>query len=293
MSFGVGFRSGNWTVRHYAAEETYTDGTVQPEHRHEQEVIWAEAAIKLGVRITPRWSAGASIAYRLLKTRRRYLEVGSDTDFIPLYPDLHHRNETRKAFLDAPVLIGFKVMETKPFAVDIKAGVTIPTGQMEKANPYEEGLMKIQHNHFVFGNGTFDPLFQLTVRGSLGAWGYRLWGNTRQVVYEKKLASATFEGSDIYDAGLLIMPPLGLGQFTLGLGGKFFAQRPFKWDGIVYDESVFSRKTEVWGMAVLSSKNPSFAFDLGFDVALYRDVVAGSDVVYWPSVSINLDRSFF
>ncbi len=289
---GVGFRSGNWTVRHHAAEETFADGTVEPEHRHEQELIWAETAIKLGVRISARWSASASIAYRLLKTRRRYLEAGSDAEYYPMNPDVHHRNETLKAPLDAPVLIGFKMIDTKRFAVDIKAGVTIPTGRQEKANPYADGLMKIPHNHIVFGNGTFDPLVQLNVRGSLSAWDYQLWGNTRQVVYEKKLANATFKGSDIYNAGVLIAPPLGLGPFTLGVGAKLFVQRPFAWDGIVKDEDVFSRKTEGWATAVLSSKSPTFAFELVFDVAVYRDAVAHSQVVYWPSISINLEPSF-
>lgn len=139
-----------------------------PQYKHNVSLDFTrfEAVTEYG--LADNWDVKLRVPYDI---KQRKASIGliaaatpGEIDAMQRNLELHHgSDETLKGFSD------FHLLLTKYFpdsfaigdAASISFGSSLPIGKTE-ANPYPLGKAGLPHEHFQFGNGTFDPLIELS-----------------------------------------------------------------------------------------------------------------------------------
>jgi hypothetical protein len=137
-----------------------------PDHIHDQSLTL--------LRMEPRFSAGLGKGFLLslavpldIKLAQIRYTLMDDTDYVPTYGGLHHRNEDLVGIGDIRLQLGaYRMIVGTPVIIGARIGVVLPTGKTED-NPFTAASQSQQHQHLQFGGGTVDPTagLELIIRG--------------------------------------------------------------------------------------------------------------------------------
>ncbi len=97
---------------------------------------------------------------------------------LPAFDSIHHRTETITGLGDVGLRLRIGLPDAGPWAVDLRAGLTAPTGGTEP-DPFALGERGERHQHVFFGSGTWDPQLGVDATRPLGEWGAGAWLRAR------------------------------------------------------------------------------------------------------------------
>lgn len=108
---------------------------------------------------------------RLVRGRIRFEELAREP-YTPVFPDYHHRNETRRGFSDAQATLHL-AGQNAVWSYAGRVGMSVPIGSTED-NPFALGRLGLPHQHVQFGTGTWDPVLGLAAGRSIGGTAFEL-----------------------------------------------------------------------------------------------------------------------
>lgn len=139
-------------------------------HWHETHSTFADATLDLSLGLHKRIAAELSVPLRSVYQSTQFLDAGGVV--LPDFASIHHQNGLTLGLGDLALMGRVRLLRADanlPLRVDLRAGLTVPTGGIEP-NPDELARQGLSHRHVFFGSGTLDP--QLGVDGTydFGAW---------------------------------------------------------------------------------------------------------------------------
>lgn len=188
------------------------------------------------------------------------------------YQSIHHRNEILVGPGDPELRVGFqpfRVSRTQRWLLELGTGLTFPLGRTEP-DPYAAGSQGKEHQHIMFGSGTFDPMAYLFV-------GYL--HPTLQVYANLNLRAALypnvhqFQEGIRFQGGLALETSFGLRTWSFLFQATVLVRRPGFWSGapdkdpgsgrvdLLLTAGVFWRPTMQWQVAFQISKPINLALD--------------------------------
>lgn len=178
----------------------------------------------------------------------RYVQVTArfqdeQGNILPSYASIHHRDEILVGLGDPDLQVSFRPMTVtgrQPWLLEFGGGLSFPAGRTE-ADPYVAGREGREHQHVMFGTGTFDPVGFLI-------FGYihpkvQLYSNAtiRAALYPNSFKfqeGIRFQGSIAAESGF------GLKTWSFMFQTSVVVKRPGYWSG-VQDQEVASGRTDL------------------------------------------------
>jgi len=198
-------------------------------HHHSLDMIFADLILTPTYFVTDAWYVTASTPLRVANTDVDFLD--EDRNILPTQSSIHHRNEALVGLGDISLLTGYRVWtgtsDQWTFSVDVGGGSTLPTGSTEP-DPFALGREGIEHQHIMFGSGTFDPICQLNAIASNGEHTISLWSTSRLPLQSNEYGMKT--GSQM-SAGLGWIHGFGLEDWRFKVQPEVFHEEPTTWDG--------------------------------------------------------------
>ena len=143
-----------------------------PLHRHEMSVDVSRLEAELEFSFRDDWDLWIRVPYEI-KNRKSsigLIDAASDGEVQAMLRnnEIHHGTETLEGVSDIKLLVArrWRDLFRKGSVLDLAIGTSLPTGRTEEDTiaAGEEGR---EHEHFQFGIGTFNPLFELYYQESL------------------------------------------------------------------------------------------------------------------------------
>lgn len=188
------------------------------------------------------------------------------------YKSVHHRNEILVGPGDPELRMGFQPIQmssTQRWLLEFGGGLSFPLGRTEP-DPYALGSQGKEHQHIMFGSGTFDPMAYLFV----GYLHHRL-----QVYANFMLRGALypnvhqFQEGIRFQGGLSLETSFGLRTWSFLLQTSVMVRRPGYWSGspdkdpgsgrvdLLVTAGVFWRPNMFWQLSFQISKPINLALD--------------------------------
>ena len=114
------------------------------------------------------WQVGITLPFQMRQVRISY-HLEDDSDYLPPYAGIHHRNEDLWGIGD-PQLFTRSILWFHSWGVMPEIRTTIPLGRIEE-NPYLLAQDSQAHQHIQMGTGTFVPNISLTIFLDELHWG--------------------------------------------------------------------------------------------------------------------------
>jgi hypothetical protein len=242
---------------------------VQPLYRHHQTLYSGELRAVLEYGLTSKWGIETQFPFRSVLATIEYTDPRNQP-YVPLDPDIHHRDETLVGFGDPWLLMRYAWF-WNGVAISTRAGLTLPLGKTEP-NPYELGESGLKHQHIQFGSGTVEPLLLLDISKFWGAWmvtGY-FQGQAGLVENTHGFQSATKVSGGV-QAGHKVWRSL-----SGSLGAEVFHEEPETWDGMVQQDGNLGR-TELLASLTLIQSFKSIKVGFSLRVPFYQHIVPGDE----------------
>ncbi|MEE2822242.1 MAG: hypothetical protein VYA53_04595 [Acidobacteriota bacterium] len=141
-------------------------------HRHEVSLDSLRLELELGIQFHRSWSLKFRLPYDIKhqQSQVKFIEEITEEQRIATLKNqyIHHRTENYSGLSDLMVLANFQKVGLFREGDFLSAsfGSTLPTGRTEE-DPNRLGERGLRHLHIQFGNGTFDPLFEVSYRTSV------------------------------------------------------------------------------------------------------------------------------
>jgi hypothetical protein len=241
----------------------------QPLYLHHQKIYPAELRAVGEVGITRTLGLELQVPFRVVSTTIQYLTPDGQP-YVPLDPDVHHRNETLTGISD-PLLFGRWGRRLGEFLLVLRAGVSIPLGHTEP-NPFVLGDMGIPHEHIQFGTGTFDPVAGFQLERILRSFQLAAYGQGQASLYQNNhgfRAPARFFGG-LQGAHLLF------GSLTGGLGTDLLFEGAERWDGVVQQDGNLGRTEILVAVSLLQALGDTIV-GVHARFPLWRHINTGND----------------
>jgi hypothetical protein len=261
---------------------------VQPTYLHHQKIYPAELRAVGEVGITRAFGFELQLPFRVVATTIQYTTPDGQP-YVPLDPDVHHRNETLTGIGD-PWMLGRWGARSGAFVLVLRAGVSLPLGRTEP-NPFILGDMGIRHEHIQFGTGTFDPVGGFQLARTIATVPLAAYGQGQVSLYQNKYG---FRGPSRFFGGLMGGRHL-FGTVTGGLGVDVLYEGAERWDGRIQQDGNLGR-TEILAALSLMQTFGETSVTLNARFPMYRHIVQGDDPQGSLSsplmLSVMVSRSF-
>jgi hypothetical protein len=244
---------------------------VQPLYLHDQDIYPTELRAMFELGLSESWGVEAQLPFRVVATRIRFTTPEGDP-YVPLDPDVHHRNETLAGIADLWLLGRYGTMVGGAL-VTLRAGLTLPIGRTEE-NPFALGDMGIRHQHIQFGTGTFDPIAAADISKGFGKLQLAAYVQGQISLYQNRHG---FRAPARGYAGLQLGTRL-VGKLNAAIGPDVLYEGPERWDGVIRQDGNLGR-TEVLIGTALSQNFGENMITLLVRVPVYRHIVQGSEVL--------------
>ena len=261
----------------------------QPLYLHDQDIYPTELRAVFELGLSPSWGIEAQLPFRVLATRIRFA-TPAGAPYVPLDPDVHHRNETLAGIAD-PWLLGRYGTFLSGALVTLRAGLSLPIGRTEQ-DPFALGDIGIRHQHIQFGTGTFDPVAAFDMSKGFGKLQLSAYVQGQISVYQNRHG---FRAPARAYAGVQLGTRL-VGKLSGAIGPDVLYEGPERWGGAIRQDANLGRTEVLIGTAI------SHNFDTGLitlvvRVPVYRHIVQGSEVLGRLSspvmASLIFSRSFY
>ena len=242
---------------------------VQPLYLHHQKIYPFELRAVGEVGITRTLGIEVQVPFRVVSTTIQYLTPDGQP-YVPLDPNVHHRDETLTGISD-PLLLGRWGVRLGELLVVVRAGVSIPLGRTEP-NPFVLGDMGIPHEHIQFGTGTFDPVAGFQLERTIRTFQLAVYGQGQASLYQDRYgfrAPARFFGG-VQGAHRLF------GALTGGLGTDLLFEGAERWDGVIQQDGNLGR-TEILAATSLLQAFGDTTVGIYARFPLWRHIVTGND----------------
>jgi hypothetical protein len=268
---------------------TCTEVPVQPRYLHDQSLYPGELRAIAELGLSSHWGVEAQLPYRVTRTTIRY-ETLQGQPWVPLDPDVHHRNETLYGFGDPWLLGRFGASTEGGFVVTVRAGTTLPLGHTVE-DPFRLGDLGLRHEHIQFGNGTFDPLLALDVSRAFGVIQAAIYGQAQLTLYQNDKG---FRAGNRYFLGA--SGGTRVVEHVVGsLGLDVLHEAPERWHGVERQDGNLGRTELLAGLTVLRPFGATLAA-LVVRVPVYRHITAGTEdpgsLTSPLSLSLVVSRTF-
>jgi len=261
---------------------------VQPLYLHDQDIYPTELRAVFELGLSASWGVEAQLPIRVVATRIQFA-TPSGAPYVPLDPDVHHRNETLAGIAD-PWLLGRYGTMLGGALVTLRAGLTLPLGRTEE-NPFALGDMGIRHQHIQFGTGTFDPVAAADISKGFGKLQLAAYTQGQVSLYENRYG---FRAPVRGYAGVQLGTRL-VGKLNAAIGPDVLYEGPERWDGVIRQDGSLGRTEVLIGTAVSQNFGENM-ITLLVRVPVYRHIVQGSEVLGRLSspviASLIVSRSF-
>jgi hypothetical protein len=242
---------------------------VQPRYLHDQNVYPGELRAIAEYGISHLFGVELQLPVRVTGTTIQFKTLDGQP-YVPLDPDVHHRNETLAGIGD-PWLLGRFGDDFSGFVLTARAGTTLPVGRTEE-DPFRLGDLGLRHQHIQFGTGTFNPLYALDLSRTFGRLQASAYTQGEVVLYQ---SSKGFRAPNRFFAGFQLGTLLPW-QLTASLGPDVLHESPERWQGVVRQDGNLGR-TEVLAGLNLTRPFGETTVVLVVRVPVYRHIVPGSE----------------
>jgi len=261
---------------------------VQPLYLHDQDIYPTELRAVFELGLSESWGLEAQLPVRVVATRIQFA-TPSGAPYVPLDPDVHHRNETLAGIAD-PWLLGRYGTMVGGALVTLRAGLTLPIGRTEE-NPFALGDMGIRHQHIQFGTGTFDPVAAADMSKGFGKLQLAAYAQGQISLYQNRYGfRAPVRGYTGVQLGTRLV-----GKLNAAIGPDLLYEGPERWDGVIRQDGNLGRTEVLIGTAVSQNFGENM-ITLLVRVPVYRHIVQGSEVLGRLSspviASLIVSRSF-
>jgi hypothetical protein len=246
-----------------------TEVPVQPRFLHDQNIYPGELRAVLELGLTWSWGLEAQVPFRITRTSISYA-TPDGAPFMPLDPEVHHRDETLMGFGD-PWLLGRYATVIGGVLLTARAGSSLPLGHTEE-DPFALGARGERHQHIQFGNGTFDPVAMVDASRNWGRLQMSAYGQAQVTLYEN---GNGFQAGDRYFAGLQGGTPL-LWKVVGAMGVDVLHEEPERWGGKVQQDGNLGR-TELLAGLSLTRPFGNTLLSLVVRTSVYRHIVEGDE----------------
>jgi thiol-disulfide isomerase/thioredoxin len=231
----------------------------EPPQQHHTTLWIAELRLLAEYGIAPHFALQALVPFRLVDTRTQFTDLAGNPITLD-YENIHHHDATLVGFGDVQLWAhhGWRLGE---LLISEKVGVSIPTGGVE-LNPYRLGDEGLPHQHILFGTGTFDPLFGLTLAQDFGSWQLSAWAQAQIPVYANRYG---YQAGTRILAGLLGSSGLGTVATSFRLALTVVQEFAERWDGVVPTTDGNQGRTDLF-------LGPGVTIPLGADWGLSIDL---------------------
>ncbi len=247
------------TANHPVGPEDFEPGLAiedQPGF-HELYLYLYDMRLTTALAVRDNLEVGLVVPVGLIESDAAFLR--NDRTLMSGFDSIHHRDETLVGIGDVRLVTRYRVTApTSEFIFDVRAGVSLPTGNTEP-NPFELGRAGQPHQHIFFGTGTFNPLGGLSAILPAGP-----------VVLDADVSAtgALYSNEHGYRAPTLINGRVGVsmsaGQWSGDLSLGYLREFPADWGG---QDAENSGRTDVvpslgvrwqpiadWGLAVVGKR---------------------------------------
>lgn len=245
-NFSLQWRAGQMFVAHAVAKDQFEpDGKggvkeIQA-YRHEVTLTTMDLNLNTQLGIFSWLDVRLLMPLRFVNAKADFF--GKDGKKLENFASIHHRNETLVGVGDPLVQAGFRPLllsKSQPWLLEFGLGVSIPFGSIEE-DPNKAGREGREHQHIMFGTGTFDPVAFLT-GGYIGEYA--------SVLLNVFCRTSLYENVFGLREGLRFRVSLG-GESTFGLQHwsfllrvTFSHQDPGLWSGTL-DPDAASGRTDM------------------------------------------------
>lgn len=250
------------------------------------------------------WSMDMALISRLglldwldvrLRFKLRFVDVRAaftDKDGKPLpdYSSIHHRNETLFGPGDPDVQVGFRPLRPtrkQPWLLEFGGGLSFPLGRIEP-DPYTAGREGKEHQHIMFGSGTFDPIGFLTA-GYL-APSFQLYANVllRGAILPNRYG---FQQGMTLRASLSAESAFGLRQWSFQARAAFLLARAGLWSGKLDPDAASGRVSLLLTASVFWEPRPNWQLGLQASAPINL-FVEGGDLLTPFVIGLSLQVQF-
>ncbi len=191
--------------------------------------------------ILPWLNVRFQLPVRYVQVTARYQDQQGNP--LPNYTSIHHRDEILVGLGDPDLQVGFRPLSPtigRPWLLEFGGGISLPVGRTEP-DPYVAGEEGREHQHVMFGTGTFDPVGYL-ILGYIRP-KFQLYSNAtiRAALYPNSFA---FQEGIRFQASLAAESGFGLKTLSFLLQTTVIVKRPGYWSG-VEDQEVASGRTDL------------------------------------------------
>ncbi len=246
-----------------------TEVPVQPAYLHDQRIYPGELRAVGEVGITDVLGIEVHVPTRIVHTTIKYATPGG-APYVPVDPEVHHRNETLAGIGD-PWVLGRWNRTVGGVLITARAGVSLPLGHTEP-NPFALGDQGLRHQHIQFGSGTFDPVAGFdVVRPSLKV----------QITGYGQAQTSLYDNRHGYRAGTRLLAGLQAGRrlwktLTGGAGIDVAHEGAERWDGRIQQDGNLGR-TELLAALSLVQSFGDTSVGMIARVPLWRRIVVGDE----------------
>jgi hypothetical protein len=242
---------------------------VQPRFLHDQDIYPGELRAVLELGLTSSWGLEAQVPFRITRTNIAYA-TPDGAPYVPLDPEVHHRNETLLGFGD-PWLLGRFGTVLEGVLLTARAGLALPLGHTEE-DPFVLGAQGQRHQHIQFGNGTFDPVVMLDASRSFGRVQLSAYGQAQVTLYQN---GNGFRAGNRYSAGFLGGSPL-FWMVGGGVGVDVLHEGAERWGGKIQQDGNLGRTELLAGFSLTRSFRDTL-ISLVVRTSVYRHIVQGDE----------------
>jgi hypothetical protein len=261
----------------------------QPRYLHDQTIVPGELRAVAELGLSSSWGVEAQVPYRVTRTTIRYTTLQGDP-YVPLDPDVHHRDETLHGLGDPWLLARLGRALGAGFVLTARAGTTLPLGRTVE-DPFRLGDLGLRHEHIQFGNGTFDPLLALDLARAFGPIQAGAYAQAQLTLYEN---AKGFRAGNRYFGGASGGTRV-LEKVVAALGLDVLHERPERWRGVARQDGNLGRTELLAGLTLTRPFGQALAA-LVVRVPVYRHIVAGTTdpgtLTSPASLSLVVSRTF-
>jgi len=201
---------------------------------HVQRLLFTEVSFTAARGLGQNLGVETVLPLRLVRSWIRYEDLARQP-FIPVPPDVRHRNETLTGISDARVFAHWGGA-IGSWSYGARAGVSVPLGKTEP-NPFELGRLGLPHEHIQFGTGTWIPILYTGIAHSLGHAQVELTGLARLSLYEN---SHGYRPGNLYNASLIASHAL-TGRWGGYIGLNLAREEAERWSDRLEEEGNLGR----------------------------------------------------
>lgn len=191
------------------------------------------------------------------------------------YKSIHHRNEVLVGLGDPTLRLGFQPIPLKAstsWFLELGVGVSFPLGRTE-ADPYQAGREGREHQHIMFGTGTFDPLGYLMLGYLLSKVQVYVQGNVKGSLYPN---SFNFQEGVQLQTSFTAESSFGLKTWSFMAQFSFQHQTPGLWSGQVSDPDGLGGRTDLLlSTGVFWRPNPQWQLSARFSFPINLNHTGG------------------